>query len=366
MTYTKSLLIAAAACLCGFLCGSAHAQTYGGDYYHYSEDDGLVTLTLNQDASGAVTGTLTLDGYPAKIVARQQGNELQGELREGDGEVYPFRAQLFAGALNMAFDDGDYVSLKQGKPDPSLVAQAEARAQAFEQEFGGQYPQTGQQTYPQNQYPQNQYPQNQYPQNQYPQNQYPQQQPQRNPQEGYPQQGYPQSGQPSYPQAGGQAQITVNGRPLSPQDLQQLARSGVQIQPGAYWYDTKCGAWGVWGMPTAGFVAAGIPAAPLPPNASNGNTGIFINGRNLAMNEALYLQQLAQGPIMPGQYWLDAQGNAGQMGGPPLINFLQAAQNARGKFEWNKPGARGWEEPNGSGGVWIANPYGGTGTTVTY
>lgn len=39
------------------------------------------------------------------------------------------------------------------------------------------------------------------------------------------------------------------------------------------------------------------------------------------------LQQLV-GPVRPGRYWLDAYGNAGFEGGPPLVNLAQA--RARG------------------------------------
>jgi hypothetical protein len=416
---------------------------FAGDYFLFSEDDGLITLTLSQSPDGQFTGTLTMDGYPATIVARQQGENLVGQLHEGDGEMYQFRARLGANQLDMTFDDGEYLSLQVGKPDANSWAQSPQPnappLAGFPDQFptypsqnsppqpqaGQNYPQQGfpqppqqtspqpgypQQNYPQQgypqqgypqqgdsqqSYPQQGYPQQGYPQQTYPQQGYPQQgNPQQgSPQQGYPQQGYPQQGNPQqdYPQQGqpnptypgssnpgqysqgrpnsaiqGQATMSINGQPLSPQQVQQLAQFGIQAQPGQYWYDPSCGAWGVWGMPTAGFVTAGIPVAPLPPNASNGTSGVFINGRNLPASEATYLQQLAGSPITPGQYWLNAQGDAGPVGGPAQINFLQRAKQAGGNSEWVRPGAHGWQNQDGSGGVWIQNPYGGTGTTVTY
>ena len=36
------------------------------------------------------------------------------------------------------------------------------------------------------------------------------------------------------------------------------------------------------------------------------------------------LQQLV-GPVQPGRYWVDAQGNAGLEGGPVLVNLFQLA-----------------------------------------
>jgi hypothetical protein len=175
--------------------------------------------------------------------------------------------------------------------------------------------------------------------------------------------------------AANSAGISVNGVPLTTQQQQQLADYGLQAQPGNYWYDPASGAWGIWGGPLAGFVQAGIPAPPLPMQASNGNSGVIINGRNIDQLELIYLQALAQGVIYPGNYWLDAAGNAGAVGGPAQINFLQAAQAQQhngaqqqggGTSSWYGNGSAGWTDDSGGGGVWIANPYGGTGTTVTY
>ena len=160
-------------------------------------------------------------------------------------------------------------------------------------------------------------------------------------------------------------EISINGQRLTSEQVSALAQYGIQAQSGRYWYDATSGAWGAWGGPTAGFVAAGIPSAPLPANASNGSTGVHINGRNITHSELAYLQNLAGSAIAPGQYWLDSNGNAGAAGGPALINFMQAAQSRQGS-SWVGKGATGYTGADGSGGVWIANPYGGTGTTVTH
>ncbi|MEM7078745.1 MAG: hypothetical protein AAF513_08965 [Pseudomonadota bacterium] len=328
---------------------SVHAERFNGDFYYYSQDDGLVTLSITQAADGRIEGQFVLDDYPVKALGRLQGQEWVGEIREGDGEVYPFRAQLFGGKLNMAFDDGDYYSLSPGKAPADLVARAR------ESQDAGARGQPAPSVVAQGQYPQ----QSRYPQ----QGQYPQQA----------QQGqYGHSGYPQTPnQQGGVGGVRINGHELQGAELQLLAQYGVQPTPGDYWYDAQCGAWGYWGMPTAGFIAPGIGTAPLPAHASNGNSGIFVNGRHLPYSEAMFLQQLA-GTIAPGRYWLDAQGNAGPVGQPAQVNFIQLAQQAQAGqgggqgSEWAKNGARGWDDGNGSGGVWISNPYGGTGTTVTY
>jgi hypothetical protein len=69
---------------------------------------------------------------------------------------------------------------------------------------------------------------------------------------------------------------------------------------------------------------------PLKAKASNGTTGVFINGRELHVVDVLRLQQITR--VIPGRYWCDAYGNIGFEGGPVLVNLwaLAAAANARG------------------------------------
>jgi hypothetical protein len=60
-----------------------------------------------------------------------------------------------------------------------------------------------------------------------------------------------------------------------------------------------------------------------------------------AAAELYALQQLV-GPVRPGRYWLDAYGNAGFEGGPPLVNLAQArARGAQGYAGWNNNTAFG-------------------------
>jgi hypothetical protein len=51
---------------------------------------------------------------------------------------------------------------------------------------------------------------------------------------------------------------------------------------------------------------------------------VFVNGRQLHTYDVLALQQLL-GPIAPGRYWLDAQGNVGIEDGPMLFNIVRIA-----------------------------------------
>lgn len=52
-----------------------------------------------------------------------------------------------------------------------------------------------------------------------------------------------------------------------------------------------CGAWGKTGGPGLGLIAPGLPLpGTLRADASNGTTGVFINGRQLHLMDALGLQ----------------------------------------------------------------------------
>jgi hypothetical protein len=64
----------------------------------------------------------------------------------------------------------------------------------------------------------------------------------------------------------------------------------------------------------------------LRANASRGNTGVVINGRELHQLDVAVLQRL--GPFLPGRYWMDALGNFGFEGGPILGNVWVLVQMA--------------------------------------
>jgi hypothetical protein len=82
---------------------------------------------------------------------------------------------------------------------------------------------------------------------------------------------------------------------------------------------------GGWGGPTLGFIQPGLDVGgPLRFDASNGDTGVFINGRELHRLDVLGLQRF--GPVWPGRYWVDAMGNFGFEGGIMIGNLWMLAQ----------------------------------------
>jgi len=113
----------------------------------------------------------------------------------------------------------------------------------------------------------------------------------------------------------------VNGVQITPEKIEDIQkRYGIRIANGDYWYDRVSGAWGYTGGPTVGQVYPFMDlGGPLKPNASNGNTGVFINGRQLHIQDVLALRQITV--VIPGKYWCDAYGNIGFEGGPMIANL---------------------------------------------
>ncbi|MBW2481584.1 MAG: hypothetical protein JRF38_16475, partial [Deltaproteobacteria bacterium] len=69
---------------------------------------------------------------------------------------------------------------------------------------------------------------------------------------------------------------------------------------------------------------------PMPSDISGGDTGIFINGREIHPMDQLGLQQLFD-ITYRGRYWLDDRGNLGVEGGPALVNIVAAIQAAQSR-----------------------------------
>jgi hypothetical protein len=160
--------------------------------------------------------------------------------------------------------------------------------------------------------------------------------------------------------------IVINGIELTEQQVLMVAHLYGHPPPfGRYWYDSRSGAWGREGSGTAGFILAGHNFGHLARDASNGNTGVIINGRELNVSEALSLQRIF-GVVYRGRWWLDGRtGNWGAEGNPrPLGNILAAlqAQQQRGGGApvegdnfWSTPYAAG----NSNGGCGYINLGGG-------
>jgi hypothetical protein len=128
-------------------------------------------------------------------------------------------------------------------------------------------------------------------------------------------------------QAQAQGGVHINGNLISPDQIRQLGGNPDAIPAGNYWYDGVSGLFGTVGGGAQGVTSPGLPFGPMPAGVSgSGMTGIFINGREITMQEAQYLTGIVGGQIPQGRYFLQANGNAGQEGGPVAINLYAAAK----------------------------------------
>ncbi len=142
--------------------------------------------------------------------------------------------------------------------------------------------------------------------------------------------------------AQGDRHVVINQVPLADAEVASLERQyGVQIQNGSYWYDARSGGWGFEGGPAVGVIPAGLAlGGPLRADASGGNTGVFINGRELHAQDVAALYALT-GYVEQGRYWVDAYGNAGPEGGPALVNLYELARAQQGGSSFYRSGVTG-------------------------
>lgn len=117
------------------------------------------------------------------------------------------------------------------------------------------------------------------------------------------------------------ADVVVNGVLLDKSTVKTLERQyGVPIKPGRYWYDNVSGVWGFDGKPGAGQIHPGLRlGGPLQQDASKGNTGVIVNGRELHQLDVVALQRCLV--VVPGRYWVLANGIGGLEGGPAQFNL---------------------------------------------
>ncbi|MCU0228143.1 MAG: hypothetical protein MUF01_10935 [Bryobacterales bacterium] len=127
--------------------------------------------------------------------------------------------------------------------------------------------------------------------------------------------------------------IYVNGKPLDDNEkiIMRLLEAAYQTPcpPGRYWYDRATGMFGVEGEGMRATIHSNLPlGGPLKANASatgsTTGTGTYINGRELHLNEVRSLSTCVTVP--KGRFWMDANGNVGEVGGRDLGNLIMMCQ----------------------------------------
>jgi hypothetical protein len=161
--------------------------------------------------------------------------------------------------------------------------------------------------------------------------------------------------------------VVVNRVTIPDSDLRAYEQQWkTRIPDGNYWYDPVSGAWGRESGPTAGWVMAGLKlGGPLRADASRGNTGVFINGRELPWPDVQGLMQIVQ--VQRGRWWVDAQGNFGPEGGPAWGNLIAIAQQQNQGKTWSAYSRDGHSFIGGDGNCTYFNSHDvGTSTDYSY
>jgi hypothetical protein len=166
--------------------------------------------------------------------------------------------------------------------------------------------------------------------------------------------------------------IVINRENLSQSAVDDLLTAltvplDTPVESGDYWYDPVSGLWGFEGGPSQGQIPPDLDiGGPLQADASgDSNTGVFLNSREIAVEELLVLLNyfgvsiFADPAVYQGRYWLKADGSYG-LGDVPDVNRT-------GSFVDNGGQVGGYVTDPGSGIVnWAGGSVLGGGDTVGF
>ncbi|RDX98972.1 Extra-large guanine nucleotide-binding protein 1, partial [Mucuna pruriens] len=107
--------------------------------------------------------------------------------------------------------------------------------------------------------------------------------------------------------------VCVNLQPLNREQLMLLLNCPnppKQLKPGSYWYDKASGFWGKEGQPPSEIISPQLEVGGrLPRNASNGNTNLTINDREITKKELLILKLAGVPCEGTPNFWVNADGS---------------------------------------------------------
>ncbi|XP_024377731.1 extra-large guanine nucleotide-binding protein 3 isoform X2 [Physcomitrium patens] len=113
-------------------------------------------------------------------------------------------------------------------------------------------------------------------------------------------------------------QVVVNNRPLSHEELAVLLGCQLppgRLKPGKYWYDGQTGLWGKEGHRPDRIVTPSLKVGGnLQPNASNGKTQVFMNGRELGKLELKMLKFAGVNCVPNTLLWVEHDGSYSEEG----------------------------------------------------
>ncbi|KAJ0262776.1 Extra-large guanine nucleotide-binding protein 2 [Hirschfeldia incana] len=127
--------------------------------------------------------------------------------------------------------------------------------------------------------------------------------------------------------------ISVNGRPLSEEELDRLQtcpNPPKKLKPGDYWYDKLAGYWGKVGEKPSQIISHNMNiGGGIMEHASNGDTEIFINGREITKTELMMLKMVGVQCEGKPHFWVDADGSYQEEGQNRIIGNIWNRKRAR-------------------------------------
>ncbi|KAG8044877.1 hypothetical protein GUJ93_ZPchr0008g13277 [Zizania palustris] len=105
--------------------------------------------------------------------------------------------------------------------------------------------------------------------------------------------------------------VSINGHPISERALKKAEKKAGPVEPGSYWYDYRAGFWGVMGRECIGIIPPFIREFnyPMASNCASGDTGVFVNGRELQQRDLDLLVGRGLPCISGKSYSVEISGN---------------------------------------------------------
>ncbi|CAF2032136.1 unnamed protein product [Brassica napus] len=127
--------------------------------------------------------------------------------------------------------------------------------------------------------------------------------------------------------------ISVNGRPLSEEELDRLQtcpNPPKKLKPGDYWYDKLAGYWGKVGEKPCQIISHNMNiGGAIMEKASNGDTEIFINSREITKTELMMLKMVGVQCEGKPHFWVDADGTYQEEGQNRIMGNIWSKKRGR-------------------------------------